>query len=241
MSTERQQQAREWLHSDSGQPRVKLCGMFRMEDVDAVAQAQPDLCGFIVGFPKSHRSVTPEQLARLGNHLLAYEEAGMICSGGVCRMPRAIYRVGVFVDYPLDALVDLVKQGAVDLVQLHGAETNAYIEELRQRTGVGIIQAFRVREPADVQRAEASLADMVLLDNGQGTGQQFDWDLVSAVHRLFMLAGGLGPENVAEAVEEVRPWGVDMSSGVETDKLKDPEKMVAAVEAVRAAGKRWRS
>ena len=156
-------------------------------------------------------------------------------------MPRTIYRVGVFVDYPLDALVDLVKQGAVDLVQLHGAETNAYIEELRQRTGVGIIQAFRVREPADVQRAEASLADMVLLDNGQGTGQQFDWDLVSVVHRPFMLAGGLGPENVAEAVEEVRPWGVDMSSGVETDKLKDPEKMVAAVEAVRAAGKRWRS
>lgn len=239
MSTERQQRAREWLRSDSGQPRVKLCGMFRMEDVDAVAQAQPDLCGFIVDFPKSHRSITPKQLFRLGEHLLEYETAGMICNGGVCRMPHTIYRVGVFVDYPMDALVGLVRQGSVDLVQLHGSETNAYVEELRERTGVGVIQAFRVRDPSDVQRAEASLADMVLLDNGQGTGRQFDWSLVSAVRRPFMLAGGLGPENVAQAIEEVRPWGVDMSSGVETDKLKDSEKMATAVEVVRASGKRW--
>jgi phosphoribosylanthranilate isomerase len=239
MSTERQQRAREWLRSDSGQPRVKLCGMFRMEDVDAVAQAQPDLCGFIVDFPKSHRSITPKQLFQLGEHLLEYETAGMICNGGVCRMPHTIYRVGVFVDYPMDALVGLVRQGSVDLVQLHGSETNAYVEELRERTGVGVIQAFRVRDPSDVQRAEASLADMVLLDNGQGTGRQFDWSLVSAVRRPFMLAGGLGPENVAQAIEEVRPWGVDMSSGVETDKLKDSEKMATAVEVVRASSKRW--
>ncbi len=235
MNAERRRQARQWLLASAPEPRVKLCGMFRAEDIDAVAQAQPDMCGFVVGFPKSHRSVTPEQLALLGEHLLAYEAAGMKCIGGACRMPRAIYRVGVFVDYPLDALVQLVGQGVVDLVQLHGSETNAYVKELRQQTGVGIIQAFRVREQADVTRAEASLADMVLLDNGQGTGQQFDWSLVSAVHRPFILAGGLAPQNVARAVREVHPWGVDMSSGIETEKLKDPAKMAAAVASMRKA------
>ena len=222
----RQIQAREWLLSGAAasQPRVKLCGMFRDEDVQAVAEARPDLCGFIVDFPKSHRSVTPAQLAGLCDRLLECEPAG-----------APVWRVGVFVDEPMEQLVRIVDAGCIDLVQLHGSEDAAYIDELRHRTGVGIIQAFRIRSAADAAAAEASAADLVLLDNGQGTGEGFDWSLVASVGRPFMLAGGLGPENVAQAIEEVRPWGVDMSSGIETEKLKDPAKMAAAVAAVRKA------
>ena len=222
----RQIQAREWLLSGAAasQPRVKLCGMFRDEDVQAVAEARPDLCGFIVDFPKSHRSVTPAQLAGLCDRLLECEPAG-----------APVWRVGVFVDEPMEQLVRIVDAGCIDLVQLHGNEDAAYIDELRDRTGVGIIQAFRIRSAADAAAAEASAADLVLLDNGQGTGEGFDWSLVASVGRPFMLAGGLGPENVAQAIEEVRPWGVDMSSGIETEKLKDPAKMAAAVAAVRKA------
>ncbi len=221
---QRQAQAHEWLLSDAAasQPRVKLCGMFREADVRAVAQAQPDLCGFIVDFPKSHRSVTPAQLAGLSELLLECEPVG-----------APIWRVGVFVDEPMEQLVRIVESGCIDLVQLHGNEDAAYVDELRNCTGVGIVQAFRIRSTADVAAAEASAADLVLLDNGQGTGKGFDWSLVASVGRPFMLAGGLGPENVAQAVREVRPWGVDMSSGIETEKLKDPAKMVAAVAAVR--------
>ena len=222
----RQIQAREWLLSGAAasQPRVKLCGMFRDEDVQAVAEARPDLCGFIVDFPKSHRSVTPAQLAGLCDRLLECEPAG-----------APIWRVGVFVDEPMEQLVRIVDAGCIDLVQLHGSEDAAYIDELRHRTGVGIIQAFRIRSAADAAAAEASAADLVLLDNGQGTGEGFDWSLVASVGRPFMLAGGLGPENVAQAIEEVRPWGVDMSSGIETEKFKDPAKMASAVAAVRKA------
>ena len=222
----RQIQAREWLLSGAAasQPRVKLCGMFRDEDVQAVAEARPDLCGFIVDFPKSHRSVTPARLAGLCDRLLECEPAS-----------APIWRVGVFVDEPMGQLVRIVDAGCIDLVQLHGSEDAAYIDELRDRTGVGIIQAFRIRSAADAAAAEASAADLVLLDNGQGTGEGFDWSLVASVARPFMLAGGLGPENVAQAIEEVRPWGVDMSSGIETEKLKDPAKMAAAVAAVRKA------
>ena len=222
----RQIQAREWLLSGAAasQPRVKLCGMFRDEDVQAVAEARPDLCGFIVDFPKSHRNVTPAQLAGLCDRLLECEPAG-----------APVWRVGVFVDEPMEQLVRIVDAGCIDLVQLHGNEDAAYIDELRHRTGVGIIQAFRIRSAADAAAAEASAADLVLLDNGQGTGEGFDWSLVASVGRPFMLAGGLGPENVAQAIEEVRPWGVDMSSGIETEKRKDPAKMAAAVAAVRKA------
>ena len=222
----RQTQAREWLLSQAAasRPRVKLCGMFREADILAVAEARPDMCGFIVDFPKSHRSVTPAQLQGLGGKLLECELAG-----------APIWRVGVLVDMPLERLVAIVESGCIDLVQLHGNEDAAYVDRLRNRTGVGIVQAFRIRSTADVAAAEESAADLILLDNGQGTGEGFDWSLVSSVGRPFMLAGGLGPENVAQAISEVRPWGVDMSSGVESGKLKEPAKMVAAVAAVRKA------
>lgn len=199
-----------------GRCRVKLCGLSRPEDVAAANDAAPDLVGFVVDFPKSRRSVRSDSLGSLTRGVSA-----------------DIVRVGVFVNEPLDLVAELYHQGAIDVAQLHGTEDEAYLSQLRDACGIPIIQAFRVREVADAARAEASSADLVLLDNGQGTGEVFDWGLVRGVRRPFMLAGGLGPHNVAQAMSAVRPWGVDMSSGVETDGRKDPDKMRAAVAAVR--------
>lgn len=206
-------------HAEGNATRVKLCGMFRQEDVDAVNAARPDYVGFVVDFPRSHRSVAADDLPALS-----------------MRVASGIRRVGVFVDEPVDKVARLFGEGAIDVAQLHGSEDESYIEALRQACDVPIIQAFRVRSTADVARAESSSADLVLLDNGQGTGETFDWSLVRGVRRPFVLAGGLTPENLGDAIAATHPWGVDLSSGIETDGLKDPSKMRAAVDAVRAAG-----
>ena len=223
---------------DSAGPRVKLCGLWRDEDVEAVLDAAPDYCGLIVDFPRSHRSVTPERAIELG---CALADSG-------------ITRVGVFVDADPETIELLVLAEAIDAVQLHGHEDEAYVRGLRElldTTSLGrkarIIQAFKVRSADDLVAAEKSPADLVLLDNGQGTGEAFDWSLLAVgsptrPSRPFTLAGGLTPQNVASAVAATRPFGVDMSSGIESpgpdgSPAKDPQKMIDAVAAVRAAGK----
>lgn len=196
---------------------VKLCGMSRAEDIMAVNEARPDLCGFIVDFPRSYRSVSPERLREL-----------------VAGLDPAIVAVGVFVDEAPERVAALARDG-IEVAQLHGNEDEGYLARLRTLTDAPIIQAFRVRSAKDVERANASGADLVLLDNGWGTGERFDWTLAGGIRRPFMLAGGLTPQNVGEAVRAFSPWGVDMSSGIETDRRKDPRKIKAAVAAVRSA------
>ena len=204
----------------AGATRVKLCGMSRPEDIEAVNEAQPDFVGFVVDFPRSHRSVASEELPAL---------SALVAPG--------IQRVGVFVDEPVEVVARLYAQGAIDVAQLHGHEDEEYIARLRSACDVPIIQAFSVRAASDVVRAEASSADLVLLDNGRGTGETFDWSLVRGVRRPFLLAGGLTPASVAQAMTSVHPWGVDMSSGIETDGVKDRQKIFAAVRAVQAEGR----
>ena len=247
---ERRRSARAWLTApaEAGATRVKLCGMSREEDLDAVMEARPDLCGFIVDFPKSHRNVSPARVAELTARMDAAEAAAAEAAADVATAATAdeptpaptaptrtpVWRVGVFVDEPVAELVRIMRASGLDLAQLHGHEDAAYVEELRALAPeLGLIQAFKVRTPADVERACASPADLVLLDNGQGTGEAFDWSLCARATRPFMLAGGLAPGNVAEAIQQVRPWGVDMSSGIETGRVKDPAKIQAAVAAVR--------
>ena len=217
--------------------RVKLCGMFRDVDIDAVVSAVPDYCGFIVDFPKSHRSIGPERLAEL---------VGLLRERSAAAAPF-IAAVGVFVDKPAADVARIALECGLDAVQLHGHEDADYVRELQSffaapaggdpacvpTSPVRVIQAFRIASAADVERACESPADTILLDSGQGSGETFDWSLAATATRPFILAGGLGPDNVAEAVSQVAPWGVDMSSGVETGKLKDPVKMRAAVRAVR--------
>ena len=219
--------------NDAAGPRVKLCGLWRDQDIDAVLAAAPDYCGFVIDFPKSHRSVTPERAIELG---YALEGSG-------------ITRVGVFVDADPETIELLVLAEAIDAVQLHGHEDAAYVSALKERLRgrATVIQAFKVRDAADIAAAEKSPADLVLLDNGQGTGQAFDWALLATdaptrPRRPFILAGGLTPQNAGAAIAATRPYAVDMSSGIEScgadgQPAKDPQKMIDAVSAVRAAGK----
>lgn len=203
----------------TGKTRVKLCGMTRVEDIVAVNEARPDFIGFVVDVPGSRRSVSCHEFEQLS----ALVEPG-------------IGRVGVFVDEPVEVIARLYEARILDYVQLHGREDEEYIMRLRQLCPVGIMKAFVVRSAEDVERAQRSTANLVLLDNGRGTGQAFDWTLVRQLRRPFFLAGGLGPHNVAQAIADVRPWGVDMSTGLETDGRKDADKIRAAVAAVRQEG-----
>ena len=197
--------------------RIKICGLTRPEDVRYVNTAKPDWCGFILNFPSSRRNVTPEQARAL--------RAGL---------DPDIRPVGVFVDRPAEEVAALLNSGVISVAQLHGREDDAYISVLRTLApGCVVWRAFQLRSQADLAAADASGADLVLLDNGRGTGQTFDWSLAGSVHRPFLLAGGLTPESIPRAVAALRPYGLDLSSGVETDGLKDFTKIQAAVAAVR--------
>ena len=147
-----------------------------------------------------------------------------------------IRAVGVFVDEPPENVAKIVKRGVIDLVQLHGGEDETYLRWLRELTAVPLIQAFRIRSGKDLAAAERSTADYVLLDAGAGDGKVFDWSLLENFRRPYFLAGGLDPENAGPAVRMLHPFVVDVSSGIETEGVKDPEKMKAFVSAVRAEG-----
>ena len=199
---------------------IKTCGLFRREDIEAVNDARPDFAGFVVNFPTSHRNVSPEQVCKLRADLRGDIEA-----------------VGVFVNEDPQVIASLVERRGIDIVQLHGSEDEAYIESLRTLCDVPIIKAFKIRSGQDVERAAASSADLILLDNGYGTGQAFDWNLIGTIDRPFILAGGLSPDNLAEAIDAIHPWAVDLSSGLETNKVKDADKIAKAVAAARQRSK----
>ena len=197
--------------------KIKVCGLKRREDIAAVNEAGPDYCGFVIEVPKSSRCVSREQVRELTKGLR-----------------KEIQVVGVFVNAPVSLVAELLEDGTLSTAQLHGQEDEAYIKELRSLTEKPLIQAFSIRGAADIGRALQSRADYILLDQGSGgTGKTFDWSLVPEIERPFFLAGGLGIENLAEAIDRVQPYAVDLSSSLETDGFKDPEKIRQAVELVK--------
>ncbi len=195
--------------------KIKLCGMTRLCDIDAVNELCPEYVGFVFA-PGSKRRVTPDQAAELKARLI-----------------DGVTSVGVFVNEPIENVCRLVDDGVIDVVQLHGSEDEAYISRLRERFHGVVIQAFKIRSEEDVLKANRSSADFILLDSGAGTGKAFDRDLISSVNRDFFLAGGLSALDVQSAIRRWRPYAVDVSSAIETDGLKDKDKMTAFVEAVR--------
>lgn len=196
--------------------KVKICGLSRPADIEAVNQYQPDYAGFIINFPKSHRNCTPEQVQALH-----------------AQLSDSIPAVGVTVNQPLETVAALLEQGVIDIAQLHGQEDEAYICELKRRTGKPVWKAFRIRSADDLDAARASSADMILLDNGYGTGETFDWTLVRGIGRPFILAGGLCESNISDAAK-MQPDAMDISSGVETNRVKDPEKIRILIERIRS-------
>ena len=192
-----------------------MCGLSRMEDIEYANEVLPEFIGFVFA-PKSRRYVSFEQAKKLRGEL-----------------DYRIAAVGVFVDEDIENIVRLVKDEVIDMVQLHGSEDNAYIAKLREMAEVPIIQAFKIIDSYDAESAVLSDADFVLLDSGMGTGKTFDWSLIKSINRPYFLAGGISPENAAQAVERFSPYAVDASSSLETNGVKDLSKMTALARAVR--------
>lgn len=197
--------------------KVKICGLTREEDIFAVNECLPEYVGFVFA-EASRRKVSVEQAQILSN-----------------RLKPAIISVGVFVDQELDMVARCLSLGIIQMAQLHGREDAAYLAALREKTGKPVIRAVR----ADVARLDfrpAAGADYLLFDSGAGgTGISFDWQTVQNITKPFFLAGGITPDNVEQALAEVHPFAVDVSSGVETDGYKDGEKIYRLIRRVR----RW--
>ena len=194
---------------------IKMCGLRRMEDIEAVNELLPEYIGFVF-FPGSRRYITAAAAGQLRE-----------------KLNPEIRAVGVFVDEDPRTVAALLEDGIIDMAQLHGHEDEPYLEDLRHLTGRPLIRAFRVRSGEDIRLAQSSSADVILLDAGAGDGRTFDWSLLQGVRRPYFLAGGLDPENVSRAVRELKPFAVDVSSGIETGGCKDVNKMRAFVRAVR--------
>ncbi len=153
------------------------------------------------------------------------------------KLRSEIPAVGVCVNLPVEEVAAHLKEGLIQIAQLHGTEDEAYMEMLRSLVpGCEIWKACKIRSAEDLQKIENSSADRILLDNGYGTGNCFDWRLLKdwSTNQSFLLAGGLQSENIKEAINNFAPWGVDISSGVETDKKKDPDKIRKIIEQVRS-------
>ena len=204
--------------------KIKICGLSRREDIESVNMVSPDYIGFIMGFPKSHRNITIERAKTL--------RAGL---------KEEIQVVGVFVDAEISMIVDACAQKVIDVIQLHGREDIRYIERLKAvlasvEVQAKIIKAIQVKSKEDLTLIKEVPADMILLDAGMGDGKLFSqeqMDLLKSVNRDYFLAGGLNPENVSELLESLHPFGVDVSSGVETEKKKDRKKIRRFVQNVR--------
>lgn len=195
--------------------KVKLCGLKRLCDIDWANEFRPDFVGFV--FAGKKRRVTDEQAAVLR-----------------ARLRPDIPAVGVFVDEPQEHILQLLEAGTIQIVQLHGHEGDAYIKALRQQTKAPIIKAFSLETAADARAANASSAAYVLVDHGSGgSGQAFDWKLLSYLTRPYFLAGGLSPENIGQALQ-YHPFAVDVSSGIETYGVKDYEKIKRFMTCVRS-------
>ena len=195
--------------------KIKLCGLSRLCDIEAANELKPEYIGFVF-YKKSKRYVTPKKAKELKQIL-----------------DPEIKAVGVFVNEKPEKVSELLNDGIIDIAQLHGSENEDYINKLRNLSDKPIIKAFRIETASDIERAKQSIADDILLDSGAGTGMVFNWELIQNIKRPYFLAGGLGIDNVKNAVNLLHPYAIDVSSGIETDGLKDKYKMSALVAAIR--------
>lgn len=187
--------------------KIKMCGLKRECDIDYANEIMPDYIGFVF-WRKSSRYVSSETAAELKKHL-----------------NPAITAVGVFVDEEPEYIAGLVNDGIIDMIQLHGCEDEDYINVLRGLTDAPIIKAFRVINDEDITASKSCSADYIMFDSGCGSGKTFDHSLIESIERPYFLAGGLTPDNVRSVAQKFHPYAVDASSSLETDGLKDINKM----------------
>lgn len=200
--------------------KIKICGLTRIEDIEAVNQALPDYVGFV--FAKSKRHVNDNVAENLKSHLNPFIKA-----------------VGVFVNDDIEHIAHLCNLKIIDMVQLHGDENEEYINNLRKYIPNEIIKAVRVKKFNDIKMADEFLSDYLLFDAYHekqygGNGITFDWSLISKLNKPYFLAGGINSKNILEAQNLCNPYCMDVSSGVETNGLKDKEKIIKIVTKIRS-------
>ena len=220
-------------------PKVKMCGISKVETIPAIVDAKPDYMGLV--FAPSKRQVTVDQ-AKILVEELHRGYAKKYGSDTEHDKNGTIKTVGVFVNETVENLVTIANEANLDAVQLHGDEDEAFIQSLKERTNVEVWKAVQIRSAADVEKWIDSSADMLLFDayhkdERGGTGEVFDWSSLDASERPFMLAGGIDSTNVARAIRTVRPYGIDISSGIETNGVKDDEKITAFTKIVNSIGR----
>ena len=196
-------------------PKIKICGLFRDYDIDFVNEAMPDYIGFV--FAKSHRQITKKQASvfrkRLNNNIIS---------------------VGVFVDNKIEEIQQLYNDNIISVAQLHGNEDPDYILNLRKNNNLQIIKAIDLNTYKNVEQLVNINADFLLFDSGNGgTGKTFNWDTIPKIQKSFFLAGGLDINNIGQAIKTVNPYAVDLSTGVETNGVKDKQKILNIVRRVK--------
>ena len=209
-------------------PKVKMCGISKVETIPAIVDAKPDYMGLV--FAPSKRQVTVEQAKILVEEL--HKQYAVRYNS------ETIKTVGVFVNETIENLLKIAEEVKLDVIQLHGDEDEFFIQILKEQSNVEVWKAVQVRSAADAEKWIDSSADMLLFDayhedERGGTGEVFDWSSLDEFERPFMLAGGIDSTNVARAIRTVRPYGIDISSGIETEGVKDNEKMKAFTNIVR--------
>lgn len=190
--------------------KIKICGLKRLEDIEYANELMPDFVGFILsdGFK---RSIKPQQAVQLK-----------------AKLSDNIKAVGVFVDEPSEAVDCFLRQGVIDIVQLHGSETPEFCSKINA-------PVIKMLKPTDFDKISQyePYVDYFLFDSGTGTGKTFDWSKIPKTQKPFFLAGGLNKENIHLAIKTVNPYAVDLSSCVETDGCKDYIKIKEVMECVR--------
>lgn len=238
-------------------PKIKMCGISKVETIPAIVDAKPDYMGLV--FAPSKRQVTVEQAKILVDELhkqyeTTYGEVTAPMNTDIAQDSQdcqdnqefvqgnsnfeKLKTVGVFVNETVENLLKIAEEVKLDVIQLHGDEDETFIQSLKECTNVEVWKAVQVRSAADAEKWIDSSADMLLFDayhkdERGGTGEVFDWSSLDEFERPFMLAGGIDSTNVARAIRTVRPYGIDISSGVETDGMKDDEKIKAFTNIVR--------
>ncbi len=198
--------------------RVKICGIRTPEAAQAAVDAGAHALGFV--FAPSPRRVTPQEAERI-----------------IRELPPFVSKVGVFVDAPRREVLEIAGVCRLDALQFHGGEAPDYCRGWRQQ----VIKAFRLQDGSVLEQMDqydvaACLLDAYVPGRAGGTGQRCDWDLArqaAAPGRRIILAGGLTPDNVEQAIRQARPYAIDVSSGVETGGVKDPDKIRALLMTVR--------
>ena len=196
--------------------KIKICGLKRLEDIEIVNRHKPDYIGFV--FADSKRKVSHDLARQMKENL-----------------DSNIVSVGVFVDASADEILGLFDDGTIDIAQLHGSESEEFIKNLKDKTDnqLKIINAIEMNEGIDLKKYDNSEADYLLLDSCKGSGKTFDWKLIRKdLKKEFFLAGGLTSSNISQAIEEFKPYAVDLSSSLETDGFKDENKIKEIMEAI---------